>query len=178
MKKHLWLILLLLVVVIGAALLFRLGHYYIEYTFAAPRLEVDSSTAISARNNRDIELDLYGSGFTEATRVSLVPSVNSGSAVIGSLPLDGIFNVSLIVGDTLFLGSNSDGVKVIDISRPREPTLVGTYLAGRPVLDIQRQGKLFYFACGQLGIAIMAWADDRQLIPQAEFSVAGVALAC
>lgn len=178
MKKHLWLILLLLVVVIGAALLFRLGHYYIEYAFAAPRLEVDSSTVISARKNRDVELDLYGSGFTEATRVSLVPSVNSGSAVIGSLPLDGIFNVSLIVGDTLFLGSNSDGVKVIDISLPREPKLVGTYLAGRPVLDIQRQGKLFYFACGPLGIAIMAWADDRQLIPQAEFSVAGVALAC
>jgi hypothetical protein len=177
MRRYLFLILILLVVAVGAVLLFRLGHYYVEYAFAAPRLEVDGSTPVSAQIGEEVELDLYGAGFSADTRVSLVPSASDSSAVIGSFPLAGTFNASLLVGDTLFLGSNNDGVKVIDISRPREPKLIGAYLAGRPILDIQREGKLFYFACGQLGIVIMELADDRRLIPYGEIAVTGVALA-
>lgn len=177
MRRYLFLILMLLAVAGGAVLLFRLGHHYVEYAFAAPRLEVDSSTPVSVKLGQEVELDLYGVGFSAATRVSLVPSANDRSAVIGSFPLAGTFNASLLVGDILFLGSNNDGVKVIDISRPREPRLIGAYLAGRPILDIQREGKRFYFACGQLGIAIMELADNRRLIPHGEIAVTGVALA-
>ncbi|WP_029918214.1 LVIVD repeat-containing protein [Pelobacter seleniigenes] len=115
-----------------------------------------------------LTLDLTGTGFDRETSVNLLVSIDNNQAVVGSFPLPGIFNESLVYGHMLYLGSNNDGLKVLDLSNPRQPRLLGDYLAGRRVVHINRSGELMFVAHGKLGVSVMKIQPDGLLTHAAD----------
>ena len=120
-------------------------------------------TAPMSGGGSQLTLDLTGTGFDRETSVNLLMSIGNHQAVVGSFPLPGIFNESLVYGHILYLGSNNDGLKVLDLSNARHPRLLGDYLAGRRVVHINRAGELMFVAHGKLGVSVMKIQADGLL---------------
>ena len=163
MKRFLLVVTLLLLFSGGGLALFWSGSYLSAYIFSANELRLDRPTAQILSLGTAVHFDLYGDGFNRDTTVSLFADVNNSDAIIGSYPLEGIFNSSLRSDDLLYLASAEGGVQVIDIKEPRQPKLLKEYLIGRTVTDIHRHENYLYLSCAKFGVTIMQILPDGLL---------------
>ncbi len=131
------------------------GQYFISYAIPPEKLSVDKIAPQLADIGKPLTLDLHGTGFNDKTSVSLVMDVSNRDAVVGSLPLEGVYNESLILDNYLYLARDRGGLEVLDIHIPQEPHLLKSYLAGRTIVDIHHHGQYLFLSCGKLGLAIM-----------------------
>ena len=163
----------------GAGLaLFWFGTYFVSYAFSTNGLHLEKPTQQLLSLGASTVLDLHGSGFDRETSVSLFVDVNNSEAIIGSYPLDGTYNASLLSGDFVYLAADGGGVQVLDIEEPQHPRLLKEYLVGRTVIDIHRNGNYLYLSCGQLGVSIMQILPNGLLEHTADISFESLAMEC
>ena len=163
MKNFLLVVAALLFFSGGGTALFWLGSYFSAYVFSAKELQLNQPTAQVLSLGTSVHFDLYGDGFDRDISVSLSADVNNSDAIIGSYPLEGVYNVSLRLDDLLYLASDEGGVQVLDIEEPRHPKLLKEYLVGRTITDIHHHGNYFYLSCGEFGVVIMQILPDGLL---------------
>ena len=178
MKRYLMIAVALLVFAGGFSALAWLGSHFASYALTTDRLSIDKPAPQLLDLGSSAVLDLHGSGFNKQTSVSLFMDVNSNEAVIGSFPLKGVFNGSLLYGDFLYLGSVSDGLKVLNVKNPQHPQLLKEYLVGISIADIQRSGNRLFLSRGQLGISIMQIRKDGFLVHVKDILLGQAVRAC
>ena len=158
----------LLLILAGLVGMVFFAVWYRPALSSQDQLSVDLIKTESMSGGSRLTLDLSGKGFDRDTSVNLLMSIDNNQAVVGSFPLPGIFNESLVYGHMLYLGSNNDGLKVLDLSHARQPRLLGDYLAGRRVAHINRAGNLLFVAHGKLGVSVMRIQADGLLKHEAD----------
>ncbi len=121
--------------------------------------------------------DVYGRGLDRDLTFNLAVDVAQNRRLLNVFPIEGVFNDALIHNRVLYLGGNLVGLKVIGLSRPTKPRLLGEYLPGRSVAHIHRQGDLLFLACGRSGVAVMRIVADGRLIPLGEIRTKTAVLA-
>ncbi len=154
MRRLEWTFLAVLLSVVVGGLLFRAGGFYQGNDRDALHLQVEKPPPQTLKLGEDAVFDLQGQGFDRDTRAHLVMDISNDDMIVNRYPLTGHFNVSLVVDDLLFLGSNS-GLKVLTLADEASPRLLDEYLDGRPVLGLQRSGDYLFVACGRFGVVIM-----------------------
>lgn len=163
MTRSLPMIALLSCIALGVILLIWLGGLFRSYLGSSESLVVHPPAVQRLAVGSTTTLQLTGNGFDRDTQVSLIMDVSNQDTVVNRYPLDGFFNTSLIIGETLLLGSN-DGLNLVNIADPDSPRLLNTYLSGRSVVDLHySEGKLFV-SCGRLGLVIMTLKQERLTI--------------
>lgn len=135
--------------------LFWFGSYFSSYVFSRDILSVEKPIPQVLSLGTQTVLDLHGAGFNRETSVSLFMDVNNSEAVVGSFPLEGIYNESLLCGDFLYLARDKGGVQVLNIKNPQQPLLLNEYLSGRTIVDIHHHGNYLFLSCGTMGVSIM-----------------------
>ena len=155
MKRLLVAVVVLMIFGGGVLALFWFGNYFSSYVFSRDRLSVEKPIAQTLSLGTQTVLNLHGVGFNPETSVSLFMDVSNSEAVVGSLPLGGIYNESLLHGDFLYLARDEGGVQVLNIKNPQQPQLLNEYLIGRTIVDIHHSGNYLFLSCGRLGVAIM-----------------------
>lgn len=111
-----------------------------------------------------LTVDLQGQGFGSETRVFSHMDINNQSAVAGSFPVSGIVFDMEHVGDLLFIASNVDGFRMLDISEPLKPVMLPRhFLANTVILDIESKGSDLYLSCGVQGVKIREVTADNRL---------------
>lgn len=145
------------------SILFKYGPLAVESLLFSERLEIHQPQTLLINAGDEVTLDLYGQGFEPDMVVSLVKSLNEENALSTSYPIEGVFNDALIVNDILYLGSNHGGLVAIDVAVPLKPRLIGEYLEGLSISDIQERAGFIYLACGQSGVVIMKILDSGGL---------------
>jgi len=163
MKRLLVAVVVLLFFCVGVLALFWFGNYFSSYVFSRDRLSVEKPVAQTLSLGTQTVLNLHGVGFNRETSVSLFMNVSNNEAVIGSLPLGGIYNESLLYGDFLYLARDEGGVQVLNIKNPQQPQLLNEYLIGRTIVDIHQNGNYLFLCCGRLGVAIMRISQNGLL---------------
>jgi hypothetical protein len=70
-------------------------------------------------------------------------------------------------GNHAYLAENPDGLCVVDISDPTQPSLVGSYASPGNALGVARSGGYSYLADEIAGLAILGSAEitDRVYLP-------------
>ncbi len=139
----------------GVLALIWFGNSFLSYASSKHNLRVEMPIARKLPLGTKVAFNLRGSGFNRETETSLFMKINNQEAVVGSFPLEGIYNESLQYGDFLFLARERGGLQVLNIKDPRQPQLVKEYLVGRTIVDIHRSGTIIYLSCGKLGMSIM-----------------------
>ncbi|SEA12639.1 Uncharacterized conserved protein [Desulfuromusa kysingii] len=167
-----------LLLVSGLLALVLFGHYFIDYLSSPAVLSVERPPSQTLSLGSEAMMTLHGSGFDRKTSVSLSMDVNSRGAIIGSLPLEGVYNDSLLSGDYLYLANSYGGLKVLDIKDPYQPRLFAEYLNGRTIVDIYRNKDHLYLSCGKSGLTIMAIQKDGTLLHVSDIAVKVRALNC
>ena len=162
----------------GILTLVGLGNYFISYVSSQGRLSVEKSSHQVLPLGTKATFKLQGKGFNRQTTASLLIDVSSSEAIIGSIPLEGIFNDSLLYGDYLYLASSSGGLQVLDIKEPDQPRLFKEYLVGRSIFDIYRKGEYLYLCCKSLGVSIMQIQPDGTLRHITDIAVESLAVSC
>lgn len=160
---------------VGLAL-FWFGSYFISYAFSTNGLHLETPSQRLLSLGTSTVFDLHGSGFDRNTTISLFVDVNNSEAIIGSYPLDGTYNASLLSGDFIYLAADGGGVQVLDIKEPQQPQLLKEYLVGRTIIDIHRNGNYLYLSCGQLGVSIMQILPNGLLDHTADISFESLAM--
>ncbi|MEE4252866.1 MAG: hypothetical protein V2I50_02375, partial [Desulfuromusa sp.] len=177
--KRLFVILTIIIFCGGGVLtLLGLGNYFISYLSSQGRLSVEKSSPQVLPVGTRAVFHLQGSGFNGETSANLLIDVNNSEAIIGSVPLEGVFNDSLLYGDTLYLVSSSGGLKVLDIKDPSQPRLFKEYLVGRSINDVYRYGEYLYLSCRKLGVSIMQIQQDGTLQHMTDIAVETFAVNC
>ncbi|MBD1399481.1 hypothetical protein [Pelovirga terrestris] len=163
MNRSLPMIALFSGIALGVLLLIWSGGLFLSYLGSSESLVVNPPPVQRLAVGSTTTLQLTGNGFDGDTQVSLIMDVSNQDTVVNRYPLDGFFNTSLIMGETLILGSN-DGLNLVSIADPDSPRLLKTYLPGRSVVDLHySDGKLFV-SCGRLGLVIMTLEQGRLTI--------------
>lgn len=139
-------------------------------------LQVDRPDEVKVEPGEMVQLNLYGEQVDENAIISLVASMNHNQALIDIYPVEGIYNSALIYKDILYLGSNKDGLKVLDIRQPTKPRLLGEYLPGSTIVDIRQQDDRLYLSCGTGGVILMQIEDEGRLLHLADIKTTDVAL--
>ncbi len=163
MKRSLPIIALLSCIALGVILLIWLGGVFRSYLGSSESLVVHPPPVQRLAVGSTTTLQLTGNGFDRDTQVSLIMDVSNQDTVVNRYPLDGFFNTSLIIGETLLLGSN-DGLNLVSISDPGSPRLLKTYLPGRSVVDLHYSNGKLFVSCGRLGLVIMTLKQGRLII--------------
>ncbi len=145
------------------SLLLWFGHYFFTYIFLWNDLAVSDIASQERTLGESLALDLHGRGFDDKTVVSLFADVSHRDAVVGTFPLNGVYNEGLQFGDVLYLTRKKGGIVVLDIKDRTHPRLLKEYLSGRTIVDIHRHGNTLYLSCGKLGVSIMTVASDGLL---------------
>lgn len=156
--------------------LVKLGSNFIHYALATDVLQLERPITQNLKLDETTVLDLYGTGFEKDMTINLVMDATENLAVIKAYPLEGVFNESLINNDTLYLGSNKDGLKVISLAEPEHPRLIGEYQAGKPITDIHLKGDQLFLSCGWLGVVVMQVLPNGLLTYQTEIKTDSAAL--
>ena len=162
----------------GVLVLLWLGNYFNSYASSRDILSVEESTPIVLPLGTAKVFDLRGGGFNKKTIANLVMDINNTEAIVGSIPLEGIYNDSLLYGDYLYLASSLGGLQVLDIQDPHQPRLFKEYLAGRSIFDVYRNGEYLYLCCTKLGVSIMQIQQDGTLKHINDVAVESLALNC
>ena len=177
--KRLYVALILVLFFSGGALaLIGLGNYFISYVSSQDRLRVETSSPQVLPLGTKAVFNLRGSGFDRKTTASLFMDINNSEAIVGSIPLEGIFNDSLLYGDYLYLASSSGGVQVLDIKEPHQPRLFKEYLVGRSIINLYRHGEYLYLCCKKLGVTIMQIQPGGTLQHVTDVAVESLAVNC
>ncbi|MBN1959106.1 MAG: hypothetical protein JXQ81_09065 [Desulfuromonadales bacterium] len=137
-------------------------------------LQIDRPNEVKVEQGEMVQLNLYGGQVDEDAIISLVASMNHNQALIDIYPVEGIYNSALIYKDILYLGSNKDGLKVLDVSRPTKPRLLGEYLPGSTIVDIRQQDDRLYLSCGTGGVVLMQIEDEGRLLHLADIETTDV----
>jgi len=177
--KRLFVVLAVIMFFSGGALsLVRLGNYFISYVSSQERLSVEKSSPQVLPLGTKATFHLQGKGFNRQTTASLLIDVGSSDAIIGSIPLEGVFNDSLLYDNTLYLASSAGGLQVLDIKDPHQPRLVKEYLVGRSIFDVYRKDEYLYLCCKTLGVSIMQIQQDGTLRHITDIAVESLAVNC
>jgi hypothetical protein len=140
---------------LAVAALAWFGQYFLSYAIPPEELSVDEFETQLQPIGKPLTLDLHGTGFNSETSVSLVMDIGNQDAVVGSLPLGGVYNESLVVDEYLYLARDSGGLELLNIEMPQRPRLLKAYLSGKTIVDINRHGHYLFLSCGRLGVTIM-----------------------
>lgn len=178
MRRLLVAIAILLICGGGVLALIWFGNYFMTYAASKHHLSVDKGAPQLLSLGTKTVLDLHGSGFNRETSVSLAMDVDNSEAVIGTFPLQGIYNESILHGDFLYLAPEEGGVEVLNVKNPRQPQFLKEYLVGRSINDIQRSGDYLYLSCGKLGISIMKIQQGGLLDHITDISMESIARQC
>ncbi|MCF6267706.1 MAG: hypothetical protein L3J57_14335 [Desulfuromusa sp.] len=162
----------------GILALFWFGRSFTSYVFSANDLHLERPELQSLPLGTPTVFDLHGRGFNRETSVSLFVDVNNSEATIGSYPLEGIYNESLLSGHFIYLASDEGGLQVLDVENPQQPQLLIRYLAGRTIIDIHQKGDFLYLSCGRLGVSIMQVLPNGLLDHIADISLDSLAKSC
>ncbi|MEA3363801.1 MAG: hypothetical protein U9Q61_11110 [Thermodesulfobacteriota bacterium] len=178
MKRPLLAIAALLFFAGGILALFWFGRSFISYISSTNGFSLERPEFQSVPLGTPAVIDLHGNGFSRETSVSLFVDVNNSEAIVGSYPLEGTYNESLLSGHFIYLASDEGGLQVLDIAEPQQPQLLKRYLAGRTIIDIHRNGNYLYLSCGSLGVSIMRVLPDGLLDHIADISTDSLAKSC
>ncbi|MEA3544787.1 MAG: hypothetical protein U9R69_06150, partial [Thermodesulfobacteriota bacterium] len=178
MKRLLMAVVVLLFFSAAGMILFWSSHYFFSYALSNHDLSVEASPPQFLSLGTPAVIDLHGTGFTRETSVSLFMDVNSNEAVIGSLPLAGIYHDSLLYENFLYLASEKGGIQVLNVAEPQQPKLLKEYLVGRAVIDIHRNRNYLYLSCGKSGVSIMQIGADGLLDQVASIPIDSTVTAC
>ncbi len=162
----------------GILALFWFGRSFTSYVFSTNDLHLEKPELQSLPLGTPTVFDLHGRGFNRETSVSLFVDVNNSEAIIGSYPLEGIYNESLLSGHFIYLASDEGGLQVLDVENPQQPQLLIRYLAGRTIIDIHQKGDFLYLSCGRLGVSIMQVLPNGLLNHIADISLNSLAKSC
>lgn len=165
MNKKMTLFLLFLSLTLCCLVLFMLGSFSIAGLSGNRHLEMQRPEPQQIKVGEGTIIDLYGHGFDADITAHLVMNIADQRGTLLSFPVEGVFNESLRVDDILYLGSNQNGLLAINVANPLEPRLIGEYLTGVPILDIQQKADLLYLACGRSGVVIMQVERSGELVP-------------
>lgn len=155
--------------------LFLLWNNFLHSPLSASALQVERPKAIELNIGEIAGIDLYGNELNEDMTISLVASVNHNQVLVDTYPIEGIYNAAITHKNILYLGSNRDGLKVIDISHPDKPRLVGEYLPGWTIVDIYRKDERLFLSCGSSGVVMMQIEDGGRLHHVANIQIGSVA---
>ncbi len=144
------------------------GHWIIRNFFVESDLRVDEVPDMMLPLGQHMYLNFSGEGFSGDTTVSLISKLTNDKAIIASLPFEEALPESLVAGDTLYLGGDHSGLKVVDIEYPDSPQFLKTYLPGRTVENIYQANGRLYVSQGRLGIAIMLIRENGLLVNEVE----------
>lgn len=178
MKRLLVVIAVMLFFAGGVLALIWFGNYFESYAASRHRLRVEKPAPQLLHLGTQTVFDLQGSGFDRETSVSLFMDVSNSEAVIGTFPLEGIYNESILHDDFLYLAPEEGGVQVLNVKNPIQPHFLKEYLVGRSINDIQRSGNYLYFCCGKLGVSIMQIQQGGFLEHIADISMESIARQC
>jgi hypothetical protein len=145
------------------AMIFKLGVLTVESFIVAESLQVNQPNITKIKSGSPVTLDIYGQGFDSDLIVSLVKNETETKDLSLSYPVEGVFNDSIIVNDILYLGSNDRGLLAIDVGNPLSPRLMGEYLVGTSISDIQEREGYLYLACGKSGVVVMEILGSGEL---------------
>lgn len=152
------------VVSLVAFFLFWFWNSFLQSPLSADvLLQVERPDSLELSTGEAAVIDLYGNELNEDMTISLVATVNQNQALVDTYPLEGTFNIAFAHKDVLYLGSNRDGLKIIDIRHPTKPRLVEESLPGWTIVDIHRRDDLLFLSCGSGGVVIMQIKDDGRL---------------
>lgn len=154
------------------------GSHFFSYASSTNDLSLEKPLMQNLPLGASTVVDLHGSGFNRETSVSLSVDINNNEAIVGSYPLEGTYNESLLLGDFIYLAPDDGGVQLLDISEPQQPRLLKEYLVGRTIIDIHHNGNYLYLSCGRLGVSIMQILPNGLLDHTADISVDSLAKSC
>lgn len=138
------------------------GNPFLNFGSADEIIHIESATPVSDQDGGDLSIDICGQGLDGVIAASLARKIAHKDQK--SFPVTGTFFSSLLVEDTLYLGqSGRKGLIAVNVKDAENPRLLGEYLVGRSVLDIQCFGSFLFVACGIDGIAVLGSRDDGTL---------------
>ncbi|MEE4254697.1 MAG: hypothetical protein V2I50_11715, partial [Desulfuromusa sp.] len=162
----------------GIVALLFFGNHFFDYISSDEYLRVEMPLSQVIPLGEEAVINLRGTGFNRETTASLIMDVNSSGAIVGSLPLEGVYNKSLLYGNYLYLANSYGGLKVLDISNPIQPELLSEYQDGRSVFDIYENDGYLYLCCGRSGVSILRIQEDGTLQHIADIAVKNRAVSC
>ncbi len=154
-----WLIAIILFFGIGA-LSFWFGGYFTSYANSKDTLRVEKPVMQLLSVGDEAVFELHGSGLDQDVSVSMVLDVGNSEAVVGSFPLNGVFNESLLFNDILYLASADGGIQILNVKDPLHPKILGAKLVGRTIIDIYRNENYLFLSQGKFGLSIMQIQPD------------------
>jgi len=124
---------------------------------------VTDPVRVAGEPGEALVLNIKGQGITEDTTAILTPRIDNNQAIVTTFPLPGIFNDAVLYRDYLYLGTVDKGLYAVDVSHPRQPRLLNTYLVNRPVANVLRINELLVAACGKQGLFFFKILDNGLL---------------
>ena len=101
--------------------------------------------------NTPIQVNLFGNGFDETTRVSIISDVGNKRLIIGSEhSRSSAYKISMF-GNVAFVGcttkNSTHGIQIIDVSIPENPNEVGFIETTDTIKALAIRGNTLYAAC-------------------------------
>ena len=178
MKRLLVVLAFMMFFVGGVPALVFFWNYFSDYVSSQDSLRVEMPSPQELPLGGKTVFNLRGTGFSKDITASLILDVNSHGAIVGSLPLEGVYNKSLLSGDYLYLANTYGGLKVLDVSNPLQPELLREYQNGRSIFDIYRHDGYLYLCCGKSGVSILRIRQDGTLQHVSDIAVKNRAISC
>ncbi|WP_303720302.1 hypothetical protein [Malonomonas rubra] len=165
MKKTLPVLLTFLLVVYLTALGWTGYGFWTDFSHSQ-EFSLDPQQPLSVSLQKTASIDLSGHGFTDETRVFMHFDVNNQDAIVGSTPLMSIGHDVHLIGDTLLVGTNGNGLRQVDVSNPLKPKMLETQLqTNSSILDINRHGNNLYASSGKHGLQIFKVLEKGKISP-------------
>jgi len=140
------------------------GYQFVSYVNSDAELLLSPRETVTVDLDKPSTLDLAGRGFSADTRIFMHLDVNNHNAIVGTVPLTSITHDLELVGDTLFVAGNGNGLKSIDVSDPLNPKMSSLSLMNKTtVLDINRHGDKLYLSCAKNGVQTARITESGRL---------------
>ncbi len=138
-------------------------HTFFTASVGFAELKIDSVHPARGELGRDLEVTLTGSGFDENTRVSMSIDAGNRRAIIGSVATCYDAIADFIVSDgKAFLacgGYEWSGLRVIDISDPASPQIIGSVETPGSARSVTISGGKAFLATWSGGLQVIDISD-------------------
>ena len=180
MKEYSSLSLLKVLLLVSGTLLVAATWYLVRESFRQELPpEITATKQLAGSRGEPLSLSLTGKNFSASDMTAiLTPNIDNNQAAVASLPLSGNFNDALLRGNYLYLGSNDQGLYVVDASDPEQPRLRGQYLAGEVIADLLLVDDVLVVSCGQSGLFFYEIQPEGQLLRIGKLPLQQVATKC
>ena len=137
---------------------FTLAMAFLTFMFSSlsrADLFIDSVYPNVGKVGEDLIVTIRGGGFDEHTRVFISPDYGNRGRIVGSVDTFCIANAVAVVDQTVYVADGPDGLHVIDVSDPQNPTIVGSVLTSGGTGGVAVADQTAYLANGRGGLQVV-----------------------